>query len=70
MVIQKKIPNLLALLESHARSATHEFQVGLRPPTPIPTRSSPIDPRDKKWKKEKRPSKEVSEEGVIQSLVP
>lgn len=66
MVIQNKTPNLLALLESHARDATPKVSIDLRPSTPIPTQSSPIEPSEKKRKKEKRPSKGVSKEGEIQ----
>ncbi|KAK7857998.1 geranylgeranyl transferase type-2 subunit beta 1 [Quercus suber] len=53
MVIQKKTLNLLALLESHAGGATPEVPVDLRPPTPIPARSSPTEPGEKKRKREK-----------------
>ena len=35
MVIEKKLPDLLSLLESHAGDATPEIAVVLRPPTPI-----------------------------------
>ena len=60
MVIQKKTPNLLALLEIHARGATPEVPVDPRPPTPIPAQSSPTKLGEKKRKREKRPDKEIS----------
>ena len=40
MVIEKRLPNLLSLLESHASDATPEVPVVPRPPTPAPPLSS------------------------------
>lgn len=54
MVIQKKTPNLLALLESHARGATPEVPVDPRPSTPILARSSPIKLGEKKERENAR----------------
>ena len=69
MVIQKNTPNLLALLESHARGATPEVSVYLRPSTPIPSRAFPIELSEKKRKRERTLGKEVSKEGEIQTQV-
>lgn len=40
MVIEKRLPNLLSLLESHAGNATPKVPIVLRPPTPTPPLSS------------------------------
>ena len=69
MVIQKNTPNLLALLESHARGATPEVPVDLRPPTPIPSRAFPTELSKKKRKRERTLGKEVSKEGEIRTQV-
>ena len=37
MVIEKKLPDLLSLLESHAWTVAPEVSIVPRPPTPIPT---------------------------------
>lgn len=66
MVIQKKTPNLMALLDSHTKEATPEVLIILKPLTPLPPRPSPPEPAKKKRKREKRPGKKVSEEGEIQ----
>ena len=66
MVIEKKLPDLLSLLESHAGDATPEIAVVLRPPTPIlpppPTQTEPVD---KKRKRDKKGGKGSTEEGEI-----
>ena len=36
-----------------------------RPPTPLPSRTSAVEPREKKRKRDKKFGKEVSEEGEI-----
>ena len=36
MVIEKRLPNLLSLLESHSRDAIPEIPMVPRPPTPAP----------------------------------
>lgn len=66
MVIQKKTPNLMALLDSHAKEATPEVLIILKPLNPLPPRPSPPEPAKKKRKREKRPGKKVSEEAEIQ----
>ena len=40
MVIKKRLPDLLFLLESHASDATLEVPIVPRPPTPAPPLSS------------------------------
>ena len=67
MVIEKKLPDLLSLLESHAGDATPEIAVVLRPLTPIlppppPTQTEPVD---KKRKRDKKGGKGSTEEGEI-----
>ena len=66
MVLQRRTPNLLALLESHVGSATPEVSVDPRPPTPLPSRTSPIELVEKKRKRDKKSGKGMSEEGKIQ----
>jgi len=65
MVIQKNMPNLLALLETRAEGASLAVIIDLRPPTPLPAQTSPSKPREKKRKKDKRTKKKGSEEGEI-----
>lgn len=36
MVIKKRLPNLLSLLEPHTKTVAPEVPIVLRPPTPIP----------------------------------
>ena len=68
MVIEKKLPDLLSLLESHAGDATPEIAVVPWPPTPIlpppppPTQTEPVD---KKRKRDKKGGKGSTEEGEI-----
>ena len=57
MVIEKKLPNLLSLLESHARTVAPEVPVVPRPPTPIPPTRVQTEPADKKGKRDKRGGK-------------
>ena len=66
-MIEKKLPDLLSLLESHAGDATPEIAVVPRPPTPIlppppPTQTEPVD---KKRKRDKKGGKGSTEEGEI-----
>lgn len=53
MVIQKKTPNLSALLESHVRESTTKVPIVPRPSTPIPPRPFPLEPTNKKRKRDK-----------------
>jgi len=62
MVIEKRVPDLLSLLESHTSDATSEIPVVPRPPSPTPPQ---IDPVDKKRKRDKKARKGVVEEGMI-----
>ena len=67
MVIEKKLPDLLSLLESHAGDATPKIAVVMRPPTPIlppppPTQTEPVD---KKRKRDTKGGKGSTEEGEI-----
>ena len=68
MVIQKKTPNLLVLLEFYTEGTTLEVSVDSKPPTPL-ARSSPTEPGKTKRKRVKRSGKEIFEEGKIQSQV-
>lgn len=74
MVIEKRVPNLLSLIESHAGEAAPEISVVSRPPTPTPTPTpapSPrIDPVDNKRKRENKARNGVIEEGDIQEETP
>lgn len=65
MVIEKRVLDLLSLLESHARKATLKISVVLRPPTPAPAPSPQIDPVDNKRKMDKKARNGVIEEGKI-----
>lgn len=65
IVLQRRTPNILALLESHAKSATLEVAVDPKPPTPHPSRAFLIKLGEKIRKRDKRPGKEVFEEGEI-----
>ena len=70
MVIEKKLPNLLSLLESHARTVAPEVPVVPRPPTPIPPTRVQTEPTDKKGKRDKKGGKGVVEEGEVQEETP
>ena len=64
MVIEKKLPNLLSLLESHVDDATLEVLVVSRPPTPTPPPPQ-NDQTDKKRKRDKKAGKGAAEKGEI-----
>ena len=51
MLIEKRVPDLLSLLESHANEATPKISVVPRPSTPTSAPSPKIDPFDNKRKK-------------------
>ena len=61
MVLQCKNTSLLELLESHAGGSTLKEAIQPRRPNPLPTRTSHVEPLEKKWKIEKK-GKEMSEE--------
>ena len=53
MVIKKRLPDLLCLLESHVGDATPEVLMVPRAPiptSPLPTQTNPID-KKRKWEK-------------------
>lgn len=63
MVLQRKAKiSLLKLLESHARGTIPEVAVQTKPPTPLPTQTSQLDPTSKK-RKLKQKGKDVMKEG-------
>ena len=65
MVLQRKPKtSLLELLESHARRLVPEVAVQTRPPTPLPTHTSQLEPTDKKRKWDWK-GKDVVEEGEV-----
>nr|POE62070.1 hypothetical protein CFP56_29313 [Quercus suber] len=66
MVIERRLPDLLSLLESHAGTTMHGVPVILRPPTPIILAPVQIKPVDKKRKMERIGGKGVVEEGEVQ----
>lgn len=70
MMIEKKLPDLLSLLESHARDATPEVVVVPRPPTPIPPPPIQTERADKKRKKDNKGGKGSTEEREIQEETP
>lgn len=65
MVVEKRLPNLLSLLESHVDDATTKIPVVPRHPTPTPLPSPQTDPTDKKRKPDKKAGKGIVEEGEI-----
>lgn len=54
MVIEKRLPYLLSLLESHAGIATLEVPIVARPLTPIPLAPIQAKPANKKRKRDKK----------------
>lgn len=70
MVNEKRVPDLLYLLESHAGDATPKILVVLTPPTPAPSSPPQTNPIDKKRKKDKKAGKGVIEEREIQAETP
>ena len=64
-MIKKTPSSLLSLIESHVGWPPLKALVPPRPQTLITLRSSPVEPTEKKRKGEKRPGKEVVEEGEI-----
>ena len=70
MVIEKRLPDLLSLLESHARATVPKVPVIPKPLTPIPLTPAQTKPTDKKQKMDKRGGKGVVEEGEVQEETP
>nr|POF02849.1 hypothetical protein CFP56_10907 [Quercus suber] len=70
MVIEKKLPDLLSLLKSHAGGAKLEVPMMPRPPTPVPLPPAQTNPADKKRKRDKKGGKSSVEEGEIPKDTP
>lgn len=70
MVIKKRFPYLLSLLESHAGTATLKVTLVARRPTPIPPAPIQTKPADKKRKRDKKGGKCHIEEGEVQEETP
>ena len=70
MVVQKRTPNLLVLLEVHAGVALFEVPVASRPLTPILPWNSPTEQAEKKQKRDKKQDKEIVGKGEIQDQPP
>lgn len=66
MVIEKRLLDLLPLLESHARDATPKVPVVPRPQIPAPLPPIQIEPTDNKRKRDKKVGKGTAKEGEIQ----
>ena len=66
-MLEKKTPDLLALLTAHARAASPTIPVVPRPPTPTPTHVSFSDVANKKRKRGK--GSKGAEEGEIIHLM-
>lgn len=69
-MIEKRLPGLLSLLESHAGDATPEVPVVPKPPMPASPPTIQIEPTDKKRKRDKKAGKGTTEEGEIQEETP
>ena len=68
MVIEKRLPNLLYLLESHIDDATPQTPVVPRPLTPLPPPQTDLANKKRKW--DKKVGKGIAEEGEIQEETP
>lgn len=66
MVLQKRTPNLLVLLEFHAGGATPKMAINPYPPTPVQSRASLAEPLKKERKKNQKARNETFEEGKVQ----
>lgn len=69
MVLEKRLPNLLSLLESHAGTTVPEFPIVPRPPTPIILDLVKTETTDKKRKRDSRGGKGIVEEGEVQEEI-
>nr|POE92508.1 hypothetical protein CFP56_37952 [Quercus suber] len=70
MVIEKRLPDLLSLLQSHSRDANLEISMVPRPPTlasPLPPQNNPAN---KIKKRDKKGGKGIIEEGETQEETP
>nr|POE54659.1 hypothetical protein CFP56_47300 [Quercus suber] len=63
MVIEKRLPDLLSILESHIEDVTLEVPIMPRPPSSIPPPPTQFDLADKKWKRDKKGEKVPSRKG-------
>ena len=70
MVIKKKLPDLLSLLESHTGTTAPEVPIVPRPPTPITPGPVQTEATDKKCKRDKKEGKGPIEEGEVQEEAP
>lgn len=68
MVIEKRVLDLLSLLESHTSDATSEIPVVSRPPSHTPPQTDFVDKKRKRDKK--KLERGVFEEGMIQDKPP
>ena len=66
MVIEKRLLDLLSILESHIGNATTKVLVVPKPPTLAPPPPTQTKPTDKKWKRDTKEGKGSTEEGEIQ----
>ena len=66
MVIEKRLLDLLSLLESHARTTAPKAPIVPKPLTPIPPTPAQIELVDKKWKRDKKGGKGPIKEGEVQ----
>ena len=66
MVIEKKLPDLLFLLESHTGTTNLEIPIVPRPSTPIPLAPVQTKAADKKGKRDKIGGKRPIKEGEVQ----
>ena len=70
MVIEKRVPDLLALLESYAGEATLEVPIVPRPSTPTPPPPSQIDLANKKKKRERKLERGLLKRGRSKKKLP
>ena len=70
MVIEKRLPDLVSLLESHVGTSGSEVPIIPKPPTHIPFAPTQTEPTNKKRKRDKKGGKGVFEEGEFQEETP
>ena len=66
MVIEKRLPDLLSLLESHTGTIAPKVPIVPRLPTPSPPTPTQTDLADKEWKRDKKGGKGPIVEGEVQ----
>ena len=66
MVLEKRMIDLLSLLENHVGTTTPEVPIVPKPLTSIPPTPTQNEPADKKQKKDKKGGRGSTEEGEIQ----